>query len=30
MGFVVSSLANYTEENATQLVASSVLGAKTI
>lgn len=30
MAFVVSSLANYTEENATQLVASSVLGAKTI
>ncbi len=29
MGFVVSSLANYTEENAAQLVASSVLGAKT-
>jgi hypothetical protein len=29
MAFVVSSLANYTEENAAQLVASSVLGAKT-
>lgn len=29
MGFVVSSLANYTEENVAQLVASSVLGAKT-
>ena len=30
MAFVVSSLANYTEENVTQLVASSVLGSKTI
>lgn len=30
MAFVVSSLADYTEQNATQLVASSVLGAKTI
>jgi len=29
MAFVVSSLTNYTEENAAQLVASSVLGAKT-
>jgi hypothetical protein len=29
MAFVVSSLANYTEENAALLVASSVLGAKT-
>ena len=29
MAFVVSSLSNYTEENAAQLVASSVLGAKT-
>jgi hypothetical protein len=29
MGFIVSSLANYTEENVAQLVASSVLGAKT-
>ena len=30
MAFVVASLANYTEENVTQLVASSVLGSKTI
>jgi hypothetical protein len=29
MAFVVSTLANYTEENVAQLVASSVLGAKT-
>lgn len=29
MGFIVSSLANYTEENVANLVASSVLGAKT-
>ena len=29
MAFVVSSLANYTEENVAQLVSSSVLGAKT-
>lgn len=30
MGFNVSSLADYTKQNAQQLVASSVLGAKTI
>jgi hypothetical protein len=29
MGFIVSSLNNYTEENAAQLVSSAVLGAKT-